>query len=97
MRNAPKPLPILPLLFILTSCNGHIPPRPEGPICVNGVTQCFCTDLTLPEGMQNYTVPFSSAGCLNNISTTPEHYKKLEEWIEELIQIIEERSNCRNQ
>ena len=84
-----KDLVLLLSLISFVSCK-HLPPKPVTELCVNGDAGCICNDPRLPEGEQNYMVPYDQEGCLNNISMTPESYRLYQEWADALEEIISE-------
>lgn len=76
------------------SCQGHVPARPVVELCNPGPKQFHCNDPRLPEGSQNYRIPLGDPSTFTMACHGGESYRALEEWAEELIQIIVNKENC---
>lgn len=83
-------LSLLTSFALLSSCRGHVPSRPATELCVVGKLGCHCHDPRKPEGQQRYFIAHGEPGCYKAIAMTPESYKRQEDWIRALLDLIDQ-------
>ena len=81
-------LSLLTICVALSSCRGHVPARPVHELCIVGKAGCHCHDPRRPE--PQYFIPHGERGCYKNIAVTPESYKQDEDWIRQLLDLIDQ-------